>query len=143
MDNKFSRRMFAGLVISTIAVALVLPQLLASTTVQSRQVPSAVLRQKVDDSTGSVELVAAVAGKKIQIWGLLLSTASPTTMEFKSASTSLTGAMSISTILEDQPYGPANASAIPLFETAAGEAFNLVLGGAVKVTGQVTWTTNP
>ena len=103
-----------------------------------------VQRYKIDDSTGTVTLVPAVTGKRIQVWGVTLATATATTMEFKSGANSLTGPMTITAIQIDPPVGDApRDSAIPWLESNAGEAIVLTLGGTVQVCGQVIWTSNP
>lgn len=97
---------------------------------------------KIDaSSSGSNTIVAAVAGKKIRVLSYVIIAAGAVTAKWQSASTDLTGAMSLA----------ANGGAAPsvsvlapggvygLFETASGEALNLNLGGAVNVSGHLTY----
>lgn len=101
-------------------------------------------RTQISDTSGNFTLVTGVTGKKIQIWGCTLATAG-TTMEFKSASTTLTGAMPLNAIQIDVPVfdNATTDSAIPWLESInTGDGIVLVLSGAVQVSGQVIWTSN-
>lgn len=88
-------------------------------------------------SSGNNTIVAAVTGKKIRVLTYTVIATSAVTVQWRSstAGTNLTGAM---------PYG-ANGGATPPFcpvghfETASGELLNMVLGGAVQVSGHVTY----
>lgn len=87
-------------------------------------------------SSGNNTLVAAVTGKKIRVLSYSLVAAGAVTVKFQSGSTGtdLTGAMSIAangTVSADSVNG--------LFETAASTLLNLSLGGAVSVTGHITY----
>lgn len=89
-------------------------------------------------ASGATELVAAVAGDIVRVVGFFMSAAGAVTAQFKSATTVLTGAMSMVTGV------PLGFGAVPrypndgiLFQTAPGEALNLVLSGAVAVGGFV------
>jgi len=116
-----------------------------TTNVSSPRQLTAVQRAAVSDNTGTaITLVAGVAGKRIQLWGCTFTTASGTTLEFKSGTHSLTGAMSALTIQIDPPAGPVPATqAIPWLETNAGEDLTVTAGGAVLVTGQIMYSQLP
>lgn len=92
-------------------------------------------RLKVDHSAGgTLELVAAATGEKVKVMAMCLTLASPTTLDFKSASTSLTGPLALSTINLD-PLSFVDMEVEPWFQTTAGEALNLTFGAAVRCTG--------
>ncbi len=86
-------------------------------------------------ANGSNELIpAAGAGKKIRVHRVYIKLASATTAKFQSAATDLTGAMTATEI------NPPVMADWPLFETAANEALNLSLGGAVQASGRIWYT---
>jgi len=88
-------------------------------------------------SSGDNTIVAAVAAKKIVVTNYLMIAAAAVDATWYSASggTALSGAMSL----------PANGGAAPgpvghpCMETVAGEALVLNLGGAVQVSGHLTY----
>ncbi len=91
---------------------------------------------KVDaDSGGGSEIVAAVAGKKIIVTSCALVSTSTDTFQFKSATTAITGDMK----------GAAGAAVVlPFnnkgwFQTAVGEALNLVVSSTNNVAGALTY----
>lgn len=88
-------------------------------------------------SAGDTTLVSAVTGRKVRVTSYVLVAAAPVTVEFKSGSTALSGAM---------PFG-ANGGASasghpesPVLECAAGEALVITLGGAIQVSGHISYT---
>lgn len=85
------------------------------------------------------EVVAAQTGYKIRVLGYMIVAAGAVTVKFQSANTDLTPAMSMITGV---PL-PGGWGGFGLFETAAGEALNITLGGAVQVSGHVTYTLIP
>lgn len=93
------------------------------------------LKRKIIDSSGSGDntLVAAVAGKKIRVYQIVLIAAGTVTIRFESGAggTALTGQMplTVSTGFSSGwcPVGH--------FETAVGALLNLELSGAVSVDG--------
>ncbi len=93
---------------------------------------------KIDTAVTSTELVPAVAGQIISVMQYNIVAAGAVTAQFKSATTALTGAMSMITGV---PISPAPAMNIGrndcMFETAKGEALNLTLGGTVQVSGHM------
>jgi hypothetical protein len=90
-------------------------------------------------SSGANALVAAAAGKIIRVMQYTLVAAGTVTAKFQSASTDLTGAMSMIVGLPIVAAGPVSTGgrATPLFQTVAGEALNISLGGAVAVAGHL------
>jgi hypothetical protein len=86
-------------------------------------------------SSGATQLVAAVAGKKIVVISYAVIVNAAVNVKFQSGSTDLTGLM----------YFAANGGAtvtvegLGCFETAAGEALNINLSGAVAVGGHITY----
>ncbi len=95
-----------------------------------------VKRAIIDKATAAThEIVAAVAGKKIRVLGFYAVAAGAVVATWKSATTAVTGAMTMATgvAVHAPPAG------FGWFETAAGEALNLTLGGAVQVSGNVIY----
>lgn len=88
-------------------------------------------------SSGANEIVAAVSGQSIEVWGYVLSASAAVNMKWQSATTDKTGllyhtAVSITTIVA--PVGTA-----PWFSTAVGAALNLNLSGATATGGHVIY----
>lgn len=88
-------------------------------------------------SNGDNTVVAAVTGAKIRVLSLAIVTAGAVTVRFESGAggTALTGVMSMPAngimVLGHDPHGH--------FETAAAELLNMELGGAVQVSGSLTY----
>lgn len=76
------------------------------------------------------ELIAAVTGKAIRVVGGCLFVASSVTVRLDSASTGLTGAMSM---IVGVPLRLAND--VGEIQTVAGEALNVTLGTGVQISG--------
>lgn len=84
-------------------------------------------------ASGNNTLVAAVAGKKIRVYNIVLISAGTMTVKFQSAAggTDLTGAMTVAAGTGFAPgFDPTGH-----FETVAGELLNLVLSGATQASG--------
>jgi len=81
-------------------------------------------------------IVAAVAGKQIRVMGYVLDSVTAVTIQWFSNTTALSGSMSM---------GATSTLACPIdngdgwFETAAGEALKMTLGGAVQVSGHLVY----
>jgi hypothetical protein len=89
-------------------------------------------------SSGDNTLLAAVTGHKIRVHSYKLVAAGAVTTRFESAAsgTALTGVMSqITGVPNDGLFEKEG-----LFETVAGELLNLELGGAVQVSGHLTYS---
>ena len=88
-------------------------------------------------SSGNNTIVAASSGKKIRVLGLSLSAAGAVTAKFQSGAggTDLTGAWTLAT------GTPLTLGYNPLgwFETDASALLNMVLSGAVSVTGVIVY----
>jgi hypothetical protein len=93
--------------------------------------------------TGSGNLVAGVSGQKFTVLTMLIVPASSVTMQIKSNTTALTGAIPIG--------GAGNPTSLELrpaqfghFQTlAAGDPLVLTLGTSVAVTGYLVYDTSP
>jgi hypothetical protein len=86
------------------------------------------------DTAASADLVAAVTDKKIRVLSYVFAVAASVTVKFQTgAATDLTGAMTVTTSLSSG-FNPAGH-----FETVAGAKLNVVLGGAVQVSGHLTY----
>lgn len=87
-------------------------------------------------SSGANALIAAAgAGKIIRVHRVFIKFASSVAFKFLSAATDLTGVMTGTEINLDM-----SSTDWPLFVTAANEAFNLNLGGAVQASGRIYYT---
>ena len=88
-------------------------------------------------SSGNNEIVAAVTARKIRVLGFFFVSPVDVAVRFESSAGGdpLTGVMSIG------EKGPVLTAQNPLglFETVAGENLNMELGGAVQVSGGLTY----
>lgn len=104
---------------------------------------SSLLFAKVDTATsGANAIVTAAAGRRIRVVSYVLVAAGAVTAKWQSASTDLTGAMSLitGTPLPVAPFPLRHSGGYDgHLQTAPGEALNLTLGGAVQVSGHLTY----
>ncbi len=84
-------------------------------------------------TSGANELIAAVSGKRIKVYAFYLVPASAVSVTFKSATTALSAVVPLT--------GPwsGDLGAEPLYQTAAGEAFNCTLSSGVAVVGELRY----
>lgn len=86
-------------------------------------------------SSGNTELIAAVTGRKIRVISYVIVCNAAVNVKFQSGSTDITGLL----------YFAANGGAactvegLGCFQTAAGEALNINLSGAIAVGGHITY----
>jgi hypothetical protein len=97
------------------------------------------------DKAASGDLVAApsgaTVGQKIRVVGYTLVAAGAVTVKFQSGgSTDLTGAMSLITGTPVEAWGSAEA---PVLSCGKDEKLNIVLSGAVQVSGHITYEIVP
>lgn len=92
---------------------------------------------KIDVAATSNELVAAVTGQVVSVIEYNMVAAGAVTAQFKSATTALTGAMSMITGVPIEASLAEASRRDCLFQTAKGEALNLTLGGTVQVSGHM------
>lgn len=89
-------------------------------------------------ASGATTIVSAVASKKIRVHGIILVCTTAVTVKLQSHTTTATATGTM-------PFGANGgvATFIPVgcFDTVAGEALDIVLGGAVAVGGQLVYTT--
>lgn len=91
-------------------------------------------------SSGNTTLVQAISDRRIRVVGGCLVAANSVTVQFKSGSDNLTGAMSmISGTPLSIPLGGNMIDPIAHFSTAHGQALILTLGGAVQVSGWLVY----
>lgn len=93
-------------------------------------------------SSGATAVVAAASGRRIRVVSYVLVAAGAVTAKWQSASTDLTGAMSLitGTPLAPAPFPQRHSGGYDgHIQTAPGEALNLTLGGAVQVSGHLTY----
>ncbi len=86
-------------------------------------------------SSGSNALVAAVPGKRLKLIACILVADGTVAVKFRSASTDLTGAMSL--IVNSGFVIP--ESVVGWCVTAQGEALNLNLSAAIQVSGMLVY----
>lgn len=93
-----------------------------------------VKRAVINESTAaSNEIVAAVPDKRIVVVGWTVFVDSQVDLTWQSGATALSGPMQM-------PVGVSDHDAdVGLFETAQGEALNLLSGGAVQVSGYLSY----
>ena len=88
-------------------------------------------------ASGQTALVAAQgSGLKIKVVSYVVVAAGAVTVQFQSASTGLTGVMSLAA---NGGLVVMSQNGTPVFETAANAALNLNLGGAVQVSGHLAY----
>ena len=93
-------------------------------------------RAVINEATAaSNEIVAAVSGKRIVVTNVVLAVASGGTVTWQSGSTAISGPISASYTAGDA-YGG-------LFETAIGEALNLLGATADQISGHLTYVLLP
>ncbi len=92
-------------------------------------------------SSGSNEIVAAVTGKRIKVLAYTVIAAGDVSITWRSASTAISGAMSIAQNGGAAPAAGASGPLgfVPLLQTESGEALNLNLSSAVQVSGHLTY----
>lgn len=88
-------------------------------------------------AAGATQLVAAqAAGVKIKVVSYVLVAGAAVTVKFQSAAVDLTGAMAFAANGGVSAVGQPSAH---LLETAAATALNINLGGAVQVSGHISY----
>jgi len=96
---------------------------------------------KIDHATaGDNAIVAAVAGKRVKVYGIVLVVSAAVNCKWRSAVTDLTGDMNFGG--KGEGYAQAVQPPAFLLATAAGEALNLNLSAAVAVDGHVSYWDN-
>jgi hypothetical protein len=93
-----------------------------------------VLRKSVS-MTADADLIAAVSGKSIRILSGSLSIAVTGTITFKSGSTALTGAI---TLTAGTPL-PIHYTPVGAFQTVVGESFNVDNSGTDQISGWLVY----
>jgi len=91
---------------------------------------------KIDTAAATLEVVAAVSGKKIRVHNYALASTGTTQVTWKSGSTAISGPMGMvagSTLNGDTDEDGG-------LETAAGEALNLANAQAVQIGGHLRYT---
>lgn len=80
------------------------------------------------DGTGTKELGAATAGKRWGVYGWWFESSASATVQFKSGTTALSGAVALGLSPPMAPFPPTPGDFY--FVTAVGEALNLAIGAA-------------
>lgn len=97
------------------------------------------LTVSVDTATsGANTIVAADTNRRIHVLSYNLVSAGTVTVVWKSGSTALTGAMTLTVGVPNTVSG-GEGTLTPVLRTAANEALVLTLGGNVQVSGHVTY----
>ena len=86
-------------------------------------------------ASGDSILIPAIPGQAIQVYGIILSLASDTTVAFRSGvgGTYLSGPQTMDRLLLDKTPGD------PWYITGRGEPFVITLGDAIQCGGTVYW----
>lgn len=87
-------------------------------------------------SSGALTAIAAVTGKVIQVYKIILVAAGTTTVTMQDGATALTGAMSMAVGIPLILSFDGN----PWFTTTAGNAFEISNGSAIQISGIVYYT---
>ena len=87
---------------------------------------------------GSNEIVAAVTGRTIRVLSYAIVSDGSVTVEWRSATTPLSGAMSLAAN-GNVGSSAGSGSITGVLSTNVGEALNVFLGGAVGVRGHLTY----
>lgn len=96
----------------------------------------------IDTATsGDNTIVAAASGRKIRVIAYTAIASGDVSIRWKSASTSLSGAMAVAANGGAAPSGAGESPSgyIGLMETAPGEALILNLSAAIQVSGHITY----
>lgn len=92
-------------------------------------------------SSGDNVVLTGSGSNTFQVYSLVLTLASSTTVQLKSGSTALTGAMTGTSFVFDlRPLFKGGLA--PWFVTAPGANFTITLGSAVQCSGQITYGIN-
>lgn len=95
------------------------------------------------NATGNV--VAAVTGKRIRVVTYVLVASGAGTVTWRSATTALSGAMTVATgtPISAAPLPEGLAGQKGHLETATGEALNLLISGSIQVSGHLVYEVVP
>ncbi len=93
------------------------------------------------NASGVNQIVPGVTGKVIRVIAYLFVAAGSVTAQWKSGATAKSGAMSmiLGTPISADAAGMVVAGREAWLETASGEDLNLVLGGAIQVSGHLVY----
>lgn len=108
--------------------------------VRKRNFPDVLQTNVLNDATGNFAAVAAVSGKKIVIWRIILTAPTAHTLTFEDGSTPLTGPMSTTLFPFNLEPQIDQLGCYALFETTVGNAFNIVADTGIQVSGIVYYT---
>lgn len=103
--------------------------------------------QILDDSSGSLTLVAGVAGSVIDVWGWMLSANGSSDVAFKSTSTNISGSIAMIVgvpFIMPLPFGDVGRDfGMPYLTTAPGASLVLASTGSVRMSGVVWYLQRP
>ena len=98
-----------------------------------------ILTTAIDTATAaSNSLVAAVSGKRVRVYGLWIQAAGTVVVTFEDDDgTNLTGGITLNAreTVEWFPLSNGKGEWLPYLVTQQGDGFNMLLGGAVQVSG--------
>src|ERR1700704_3191068 len=93
---------------------------------------------KIDGATGTVLTIAAVPGKKLCVWRLLLVVGqAATNIQFLDGATALVGPLNFSAGGGSIVLDP---TALPWFETSVGNAFIITQTGTTQISGKLDYS---
>ena len=96
-------------------------------------------------TSGDNAVIAAVAGQGVRVYAIEYQSSGTVTIVLKCGSTTVVSAQPFATgagVIRDPIRLPTRVPGDPLYECAAGEAFNVNLSGNVQVSGNAYYTQN-
>ena len=103
-----------------------------------------ILTTVIDTATAtSNELVAAVTGKRVRVYGLWIQAAGTVTLTFEDDDgTNLAGAIVLNAreTVEWFPISNGQGEWLPYLVTQKGDGFHMLLGGAIQVSGTLWYS---
>ena len=103
-----------------------------------------ILTKAIDTATAaSNELVAAVTGKRVRVYGLWIQAAGTVTLTFEDDDgTNLAGAIVLNAreTVAWYPITDGKGSWLPYLVTQQGDGFHMLLGGSVQVSGTLWYS---
>ena len=112
--------------------------IITSQPTQEEDAVPAILKAKIDISTAAdIEVIAAVATRKISISSIVFTVAGETNITLKSGATAISGAMDFGGT--NEPMGMSHGMGDMPLQTVAGEAFVISNSIAVQVSGWITY----
>lgn len=113
-------------------------------TIFPRAMPNSLTRLVVDFSGTTSSLIAAVTGSQIIVVKYKFALSVATTIQWKSGSTALTGAMTIAAETDETNFlgGVGSVKTYSLIESYLSQDINIVLGTSCQISGFIDYYTD-